>query len=232
MKAAQVSQLIGLKASALPVLPKEKLADYADEGFNPFEGKTDKDSLAKAKEKYPLRVAAFEAASKIRETMDLRMKEYIPNPGGGAFDQNRKKQFLGEQKEPALAILDLEETLDTMKKLDEDREKETNKRWLAHFDMARARLMSRLVYINEYNNLIAQIRTDSLPALEEKIHVGWRVNTSDRVQIKEAKVKTMVKDVAKLWTRMEKDYPMTPWAIIAKREKNIAMGMKWVPTRE
>jgi hypothetical protein len=52
------------------------------------------------------------------------------------------------------------------------------------------------------------------------------------VQIKEAKVKTMVKDVSKLWTRMEKEYPMTPWAIIAKREKNIAMGMKWVPTRE
>ena len=233
MKQSQVPPLLALKASALPVLSKEKLAEYADEGFNPFEGKTDKESLTKAKEKYPLRVAAFEAASKIRESMDLRMKEYIPNPGGGAFDANRKKQFLGEQKEPALAILDLGEMLDDMKKLDdEQRDKETNKRWLANFDMARARLMSRLVYINEYNNLIAQIRTDSLPALEEKIHVGWRVNTSDRVQIKEATVKTMVKDVAKLWTRMEKDYPMTPWAIIAKREKNIAMGMKWVPTRE
>ncbi|HEX3315178.1 MAG TPA: hypothetical protein VHR72_09830, partial [Gemmataceae bacterium] len=232
MKQSLVAPLLSLRASALPVLPKEKLDAYPDEGFNPFEGKTDKNSLEKAREKYPLRVAAFEAASKIRESMDLRMKEYIPNPGGGAFDQNRKKQFLAEQKEPALAILDLDETLDAMKKVDEDRDKETNKRWLAHFDMAKARLMSRLVYINEYNNLIAQIRTDALPPLEEKIHVGWRVNTSHKVQIKEAKVKSMVKDVAKLWKKIEKDYPMTPWAIIAKREKNVAMGMTWVPTRE
>ena len=232
MKQAQVAQLIGLRATALPVLPKEKLDEYPDDGFNPFSAKTDKAALAKAKEKYPFRVAAFEAASKIRQTMDLRMKEYIPNPGGGAFDQNRKKQFLEEQKEPAVAILDLEEMYSDMKDLDKDREKETNKRWLAHFDMAKARLMSRLVYIYEYDNLIAQIRTDSLPALEEKIHVGWRVNTSNKVQIKEAKVKSMVKDVSKIWTRMEKDYPMTPWAIIAKREKNIAMGMSWVPTRE
>ena len=92
--------------------------------------------------------------------------------------------------------------------------------------------MSWLIYIYEYNNLIAQIRTDSLPALEEKIHVGWRVNTSNKVQIKEAKVKEMVKLVSKTWAKIEKDYPMTPWAIIAKREKNIAMGMTWVPTRE
>jgi hypothetical protein len=232
MKQAMVAQLFSLRATALPLLPKEKLDEYPDQGFNPFSGKTDKDSLKKAQEKYPFRVAAFEAASKVNETMELRMKEYIPNPGGGAFDQNRKKQFLAEQKEPAIAILDLEETYADMKKLDEDREKETNKRWLAHFDMAKARLLSRLVYIYEYDNLIAQIRTDSLPALEEKIHVGWRVNTSNKVQIKEAKVKAMVKEVSKIWTRMEKDYPMTPWAIIAKREKNIAMGMTWVPTRE
>ena len=232
MKQALVAQMIGLRATALPALPKDKLDEYPDEGFNPFSGKTDKDSLAKAKAKYPFRVAAFEASSKIRETMDLRMKEYIPNPGGGAFDTNRKKQFLSEQKEPALAILDLKEMRDDMKKLDEDREKETNKRWLAHFDMAKARLMSRLIYIFEYDNLIAQIRTDALPPLEDKIHVGWRVNTSNKVQIKEAEVKAMVKEVAKIWTRIEKDYPLTPWAIIAKREKNIAMGMSWVPTRE
>jgi Protein kinase domain len=232
MKQSQVAQLLAMRTSELRMMSKEKLAEYPDEGFNPFAGKTDKASLATAKKKYPLRVAAFEAASKIRATMDLRMKEYISNPGGGAFDQNRKKQFLSEQMEPALAILDLEEMLSDMKKLDRDRENEPNKRWLAHFDMAQARLMSRLIYMNEYDNLIARIRADSLPRLDERIHLGWRVSASDRVQIREVKVQTMARDVAKLWTRMEKEYPMTPWAIIAKREKNMAMGMTWLPTRE
>ena len=82
--------------------------------------------------------------------------------------------------------------------------------------------MSRLIYIYEYNNLIAQIRTDSLPALQ-KVHVGWRVNASDGVQINEAKVKTFVKDLGRFWTRIEHDYPGTPWAIVAGREKNVVM---------
>ena len=128
MKQAQLAQTMTLRASAMPLLPQDKLDLYPDDGFNPFSGKTDDAALKAAREKYPLRVAAFEASSKIRQSMDLRMKEYIPSPGGSAFDQARKKQFLEEQKDPALAILDLDEFVADLKKLDDDRDKETNKR--------------------------------------------------------------------------------------------------------
>jgi hypothetical protein len=228
-KESEAAALKSLRSSDMPVLAKEKLAEYADDGCNPFAKKLDAESLQKERAKHPLRVAAFEAAPKIRETMDLRMPEFLKREDGLA--EGARKNFLAQQKEPALAILDLEEMLDDMKKLDEQRDDEKSKRWRAHFDLAKARLISRLIYINEYNNLIAQIRTDSLPALEEKIHVGWRVTASDSVQNNEVKVRTMAKYVAKLWTQIEKDYPGTPWAFVAGREKNVARGLAWVPTR-
>ena len=63
MKQAQVARLLTMRASELPRTPKEKLAEYPDEGFNPFAGKVDKaNSDPTAKKKYPLRAAAFEAA--------------------------------------------------------------------------------------------------------------------------------------------------------------------------
>jgi len=136
-----------------------------------------------------------------------------------------------EQKNPAMATLVLEELLMDAKKLAESRDQEKSKRWQAHFDLALARLQSRLVYIYEYNNLLAQVRTDSLPMLDP-VHTGWRVNSSNKLQIKEPIVKDMAKQTGKTWDRMAKDYANTPWAAIARRERNIAMGLQWVPTKD
>jgi len=42
----------------------------------------------------------------------------------------------------------------------------------------------------------------------------------------------MAKDATKIWDRLSKDYPGTPWAVIAKREKNVSMGLQWVATKD
>ena len=128
-KASESAQVRGLRATDMPPLAKEKLAEYAYEGLNPFIAKFDSDSMAKAKKDHPLRMAAFEASSKIRETMELEMPEFLKKEEG--LDAGARKNFLAQQKEPALAILDLEELLDDMKKLEEDRDKEKSKRWRA-----------------------------------------------------------------------------------------------------
>jgi hypothetical protein len=232
-KQSQEAQLQTLRVASLPSLPVETMALYRDEGFNPFalSEKELKAELVRNKEKYPLRVATFEAGSKLRESMDLRLKEYLPSAAGSESDLNRKKQFLSEAKDPTAAIAELEKMLEHMKIAGKEREKETNKRWLAHFDMAEARLMSRLVYLHEYKNLIAQIRTDTLPGLHDKVHVGWHVNTSPQVQAKDAKVNALAKEASKAWNRIEREHPKTPWAVIARREKSVSRGMTWAPTR-
>ena len=42
----------------------------------------------------------------------------------------------------------------------------------------------------------------------------------------------MLKTASEFWTAIEKENPDTPWAVIAGREKNVVMGMTWMPTRE
>lgn len=227
MKLAQAPQLASLSMAALPGATKD-IEEYKDDGFNPFAA--DQATIASMKEKYPIRVMVYQISTKLKEFLNLPMREVLSNPGG-PLDAKAKGRFLLEQKDPALALLDLEELLADAKKLDEKREAETSKRWQAHFDMALARLQSRLVYIYEYNNLIALIRNDSLPNLGPT-DSGWRVNTSARIQIKESSVKAMAKDTVRIWDRLAADYPGTPWAVIAKRERNVSMGLQWVPTKE
>ena len=102
-KQSQEAQLQTLRVAALPSLPVETMALYRDEGFNPFalSEKELKAELVRNKEKYPLRVATFEAASKLRESMDLRIKEYLPGSAGSESDFERKKQFLSRSsKDP------------------------------------------------------------------------------------------------------------------------------------
>ena len=169
-KQSESAALQKLKVADFPKMPKAKLAEYADDGFNPFTQKLKGDALQKARDEHPLRVAVFEAASKIRETMDLPMPEFIPKAAG--LDERSRKKFLSERKGPALEILDLQEMFEDLTKLDEDRAKEKSKRWLAHFDLAKARLLLRLIHIYEYDNLIAPIRNDKLPPLDE-IPQAW-----------------------------------------------------------
>ncbi len=227
MKKSQVQQLANLSIAALPISGKE-IDEYKDDGFNPFT--SDAAKINEMKDKYPLRSITYEISTKLAEFADLPMREVLNNPGG-PLDAKAKGKFLMEQKNPALATLVLEELLGDAKKLAESRGEEKSKRWQAHFDLSLARLQSRLVYIYEYNNLIALIRSDALPALDPK-DTGWRVNSSNKIQIKEASVKDMAKQAGKTWDRMSKDYAGTPWAVIARRERNIAMGLQWVATKD
>ena len=228
---SEVVELKNLQAKDLPKMTKEQLAAYADDGFNPFTAKPDRDALQKGRGPHPIRVSAFEAALKLRETMELRMEEFVPRGEREILDANSKKKFLSAQKDPALAILDLEEALDDLQMQDEKRGMEKSKRWQAHFDLARARLISRLVHIYEYNNLLGEIRRDDLPTLGEE-DIGWRLTNSHSLRIGEAKLKLAAKTARNIWAKIEKDYPGTPWAVIAGREKDAPRGLAWTPVKK
>ena len=103
----------------------------------------------------------------------------MTSPNGGVITPQIKSQFADTQKEPGLMIFNMETALADLKAAGELRSKETSKRWQAHYDYALARLMSRLVYIYEYNNILAQVRGDSLPPARGSIHNGWRVGSQE-----------------------------------------------------
>lgn len=212
--------------ASLPAFTAEALADYAPD----YKNWNELVEMAEDKSKYPLRAAVLRAIQATQESEKLEMRESLTNPGGPITPQV-KSQFAANQKDPGMLIFELEKALNEVKEAGAKRNEETSKRWLAHYDYAQARLQERLVYLYEYDNILAQVRRDDMPALEP-IHNGWRVGSERKVQIKEPKVREMVKDIGKTWKRIARENPGTPWAVLAKRESLTALGLVWRPSRD
>jgi hypothetical protein len=206
---------------ALPTFAAKDLEKYdADyKSWAEFETKGDK---------FPVRAAVVKAAKALREsTTKFTMKEFF----GGATTAAVKKAVFKEQAAPGKTILNLEDALDELVQAGEKRRKEKSKRWQANFDYVMARLKSRLIYVMEYDYVLAQIRSDNLPPLENG-YSGYRLGSLKKITIPEGKVKAWAKETDKLWQKIINDYPDTPWALIARRERLTVLGLEWRPTRE
>jgi hypothetical protein len=226
-----------LKLAYLPPFPKS-LESYSADGptFSDLyrlseQDKQGEEKLVQLRAEHPLRVAVVEAMRALKENSKFVMKETLTNPGGPITPQI-KAAFLKDQREPGVAIFELEAALDKLKGADKERDKETSKRWLADYDYTLARVMARLVYTYEYNFILAQVRSDSLPELNPQIHNGWRIGSREGVQIKEKSVKDMTKAISRTWKRIMTEYPGTPWALMARRESMTALGLEWRASRD
>lgn len=230
VRAARPGTDNSLRFAYLPPFPAKTLDLYKEKYGSFAELKQMIDANPK---EYPLRVAILEAAQALNENAKFVMQESLTSPGG-PVTAAIKKGFLQKQQEPGVAIFKLESALSKLQAAADDRDKETSKRWLANYDYAQARLLSRLVYTFEYNFVLGDVRADRLPELKADIHNGWRVGALPEVQSakKEAKVKGWVKDIKKSWNRILKEYPDTPWAVMAKRESMTALGMEWRASRD
>jgi hypothetical protein len=183
--------------------------------------------MAKDKDKYPVRAAVLEAIKALKSSGKIAMRESF----SGTITPQVKKQFAATQQEPGIMIFELESALAELNAAGALRAKETSKRWLAHYDYALARLQARLVYLYEYNNILAQVRSDSLPPLDP-VHTGWRVGSQKKVQTSEPKAKEMARNINRTWKRLAEEHPGTPWAVLATREGMAALGLVWRPSRE
>jgi hypothetical protein len=213
----------GLTADTLPPFPAKALEPYEADYMSLAE-------IEQNPEKYPLRVAVLRAAKVLRENVDqFHMKEVF----NGNTSAQIKRQVLKEQVDPGKSILFLKDALDDLKKAGEKRDKEPSKRWQANYDFVLARLESRLVYVYEYNHVLAQIRSDSLPPLENGA-TGYRLGAKKDVGIRktEPEVKDLLKDIDRTWQRLAKQHPATPWAVVANRERMTVLGLEWRPTRQ
>lgn len=210
----------GIKVSNLPPFLAKDL-----DAYRPTESILDYESLA---DKFPLRAAVARALRVLQnDAKKFSMKETFSGTSTAAV----KKQVLKEQGDPGKAGLYLEEALDELKTVADKRDEEPSPRWKALYDFIVARLMSRIVYVTEYNYLLAQIRTDSLPELPQGAS-GYRVGSKTKVSTPEGKIKDMVRDIKKAWDKIENEHKGTPWAVIAQRERLNALGLEWRATRQ
>jgi hypothetical protein len=213
-----------LHAANLPPFPAKAMEEFkTDKSIAEMRGQFEKSPETFSKQ-YPLRGAYFETIAALEDSNKMNIRETLNGPS--PIDPKRKAGFLKEQEPAAELIFKLQGTLAQLEEAEKDREKETSKRWQANFDYARTRLESRLAYLLEYNYLIAGIRADRLPDLEPG-QTGWRVGSSKKLKNTEQVVKKLVKSIQKHWKEIEDGYPETPWAMLARRENLVALGLEW-----
>ena len=182
-------------------------------------------------EKFPLRMAVLKAVKLIREKFDSGGDSFVLRESfSGATNDRIKADILKEQEKPALVIQELTEARDLLLKVGEERDKESCKRWQAHYDYVLAELLARIAYVEEYSLMLGKIRKDEVGQLETG-QTGFRLASRDKLQgTKE--FKDMAAESKKMLKKLAREHKGTPWEILAKREQLTALGLYWQPTRD
>ena len=212
----------GLSELALGDFPfqDDVMKDYAEDGVSI-------DAVLKDKEKYRFRAAVVEALNKVRDKWSSGAGvTSIRNQLEGPINDKLKTEVKKENDDWAVGIIELELHLNKLNEVKELRAEEP-KRWQAHYDFALAGVKSRLAYMNEYNKLLGNIVTETLPALDPKLNQdGYVLVASDT--LKSGKdVKKMAEEAQELFQEITVKHKGTPWAIQAKQEKSVQIGLAW-----
>jgi hypothetical protein len=184
---------------------------------------------------YRLRAAVLHAFKEIRDI-------WQGNPAAGGrgqlpdtikapiTDQLKKDIFAGlDFYAEGIARLELiDATLDNLEAL---RAQETP-RWQAHYDYARAATKIRLAFLNEYNKVMGNVRTETLPMLDPKLgHNQYKLASSHRMRAGK-EIERLAEQGRAIYARIIAEHKGTPWAIAAKREKNLSLGLTWQPSSD
>jgi hypothetical protein len=108
------------------------------------------------------------------------------------------------------------------------RDRETSRRWQAHYDLIRGRLLAMKVRCYEYNWACARMKKDP-PKFTNPRSNAWRLVPDTTIQYSD-KAAAAAREAEKLLRRVVEDHPATPWALLAQRELKDPLGFKWVET--
>jgi hypothetical protein len=106
------------------------------------------------------------------------------------------------------------------------RDHEASKRWQAHYDLIRGRLMAAKIRCMEYNTACARLKKD-MPKFSKPTSNAWKLVPDKEVHISE-KAAEVAQETEELLRRVIKEHPGTPWALMAERELKDPFGLKWV----
>jgi hypothetical protein len=108
------------------------------------------------------------------------------------------------------------------------RDRETSRRWRAHYDLIRGRLLAMKVRCYEFNWACAKMKKDA-PKFTKEGSNAWRLVPDDEIHYSD-KAAAAGKEATALLKRVITEHPGTPWAVLAQREVKDPFGFKWVET--
>ena len=214
------------KVDDLIPYPANVMAEYRPEGL------TDARILAEA-DKYPIRAAAIRALSVIKKewrSAGTGTEDGLRTEIRGATGEALKKEVLAEQEVPARIEDELDRVLRKIEKVADKLPEEKSRYWRATYQYAVAQVKARLAFMQEYNRSLGLIRTDSLPAVDEKKgEVGLTLVSSEKM-VSQKEVKQLAESAADDFAKVAEEYPNTPWGVLARRHQLMTLGLKWKPS--
>ncbi len=200
-----------LRAEAMPPFPADKLAPFL---------KDDKPAT-------PLREEVIRGRKILAGlTGQASLRDQVRAPADEAVF---KKEIMKEQTQLARVVGDVMELVEALEGVKGERAKES-RRWQANYDYLVARAKAQLAYLIEYQALMGQLRKE-LPSRDPKVHNGWRLASRRELQGGDSQAKKLAAESRKLLDKIIADYPDTPWAVQARRDRASGLGLEWQPTR-
>lgn len=179
------------------------------------------------KGKYDFQLAVIESFETMREVWGDSGRSKLRTEFSGTIDEKMKKDVTREQGYLADATPKFDLILARLEAHEPNKAKQS-KRWQAHYDYALAHAKARLAYLHEYNLALGNIKTEVLPALDKKLgHDGYRLISSPTMKVK--KEKQYQVEAQEIFDAMVATYKGTPWAIVAKRDRALSLGLAWQP---
>ena len=174
---------------------------------------------------HPLRKAVIEAAVLTQENRLPGMPSLLfPPVDGPEFKQTMEQN----QALAARVEYTVNAALEPVAAVAKVRDRETSRRWQAHYDLLRGRLMALKVRCYEYNMACAKMKKDA-PKFAKPESNAWRLVPDTEVHASD-KAASAGKQATELLETVVKEHPGTPWALLAQRELKDPLGFKWVET--
>lgn len=150
----------------------------------------------------------------------------IPSLLFEATSDNVLRTEITEAQKPAAAMdYRINEMITLLTQGEKDRDKITEPRWRAAYDLAMGRALAMHVRVLGYNKLLAEMK--GLPkAFTKKGSNEWRLEPSKNI-LSGADVKKFEQQATKYLKRVIDEHPETPWATLAEREYSQPMGWDW-----
>jgi hypothetical protein len=167
------------------------------------------------------------------DTASRMQLDKIPQPDleFPAKNDNELREAITKAQQP-IAVTDqyVSEMLANLEKGEKDRDKITEPRWQAAFDLAMGRAAAIRARMLGYNMVLAEMKINPKPFTKKGnnqwiLKPGSVANAVPEIKKKAAKAQLYLK-------RIVDQHPGTPWADFAERELSQPMGWEWVESAD
>ena len=168
----------------------------------------------------PLRQAVLNAAQITQQKLPGMPTLFFPPADAPEF----KEVMAANQGVAERTAYTVDEALGPINAVAKLRDRETSRRWQAHYDLIRGRLLAMKVRCYEYNWACARMKKDP-PKFSNPKSNAWRLVPDQAIQYSEKAV-AAGREAQALLHRVIEEHPTTPWALLRRARAERSLGFQ------